>query len=64
MAANLYTHQSANIRKTWFLMATFFIVVIGVGWVFSQVWGEPTILYLAIILSLMMNITSYWYSDK
>ncbi len=64
MAENLYTHQASNVRKTWFLMTAFFIVVIAIGWVFSQVWGNPGILYIAVVLSIVMNVVSYWYSDK
>ncbi len=64
MTVNLYTHQAANIRKTWFLMFVFLIVVIGLGWIFSQVWGNPSILYIAVIFAVLMNFFSYWYSDK
>lgn len=60
----LYTHQAKNIRKTWFLMVGFLIVVIGVGWIFSQAWGNPSILYIAVIFAVLMNFFSYWYSDK
>jgi heat shock protein HtpX len=62
--ATLYTHQSSNIRKTWLLMTTFFVIIIGLGFVFSQVYGNPTILVGFVIFSVIMNITSYWYSDK
>ena len=62
--ATLYTQQDSNIRKTWALLAGFLLVVIGLGWVFAQVWGEPYILYGAIIFSLIMNFASYWWSDK
>ena len=34
------------------------------GFVFSQYYGNPNILYIFIIFSIVMNITSYWYSDK
>lgn len=60
----LYTHQSSNIRKTWFLMTVFFIVVIGIGFLFSQVYGNPSILYIFVLFAIVMNITSYWFSDK
>ena len=60
----LYTHQGSNIRKTWFLMAIFLIVVIAIGWVFSAVYNQPVILYGAVIFSILMNVFSYWYSDK
>ncbi|MFY9463346.1 MAG: zinc metalloprotease HtpX [Candidatus Sungiibacteriota bacterium] len=62
--STLYTHQSANIRKTWLLMAGFFGAVIGIGWAFSYVYGNPGILYIAVAFSIVMNIASYWFSDK
>ncbi len=61
---NLYTHQSQNIAKTWFLMSMFFVVVIGIGWFVSYYYGNPSILYFFVIFSVVMNITSYWFSDK
>ncbi len=61
---NLYTHKDSNIRKTWLLFTFFFGVVIAIGWVFSQVYGDPSILYIAVLFSLVMSFTSYWYSDK
>ncbi len=60
----LYTHQSQNIRKTWLLMTVFLMVVVGLGFLFSQVYGDPTILYFFVIFAIVMNITSYWFSDK
>lgn len=62
--ATLYTQQSKNITKTWFLMSLFLVVVIGIGFVFSQYYRNPSILYFFVIFSIVMNITSYWYSDK
>lgn len=64
MASNLYTHQASNVRKTWLLMTTFLVVVIGIGWVFAQVWSDPSILYIAVAFSILMNFFSYWFSDK
>jgi heat shock protein HtpX len=61
---NIYKEQSSNVWKTWFLMTFFFVVVIGIGWVFSQVWDNQIILYVAIGFSVFMNILSYWFSDK
>src|SRR3989344_5533126 len=62
--ASLYTQKSESIRKTWILFTAFFIIVIGVGWVFSQAYGNPGILYFAVIFSVLMSFFSYWYSDK
>ncbi|MEX2032995.1 MAG: M48 family metallopeptidase [Candidatus Colwellbacteria bacterium] len=61
---SLYTQKSESIRKTWILFTGFFIIVIGAGWVFSQAYGNPGILYFAVIFSTLMSFFSYWYSDK
>jgi heat shock protein HtpX len=60
----LYTHASQNILKTYILMSIFLIVVIGVGWIFSQYYSSPAILWIAVLFSSSMAIISYWYSDK
>lgn len=62
--ATIYTHQSENSHKTWLLMTMFFVVVIGIAWLFSSILNNPAILYGGIIFSVGMNIYSYWYSDK
>jgi len=62
--ATLYTHQGQNVRKTWMLMSIFLIIVIGLGFVFAQMYGNPNILYIFVIFSVGMNIIGYWYSDK
>ena len=64
MAQNLYTHQDQNVRRTWLLMTVIFVLLIGLGWVFSQVYQDPTILYVFAAVSIVGNITAYWYSDK
>ena len=60
----LYTHQSSNIAKTWFLMAMFFVLVMAVGLGASYYMGNPAIVYGAVAFALMMNISAYWFSDK
>lgn len=62
--ATLYTHQDSNIRKTWFLMAMFFVMVMAFGYLISWYLNSPAILYVAVAFALIMNIGSYWYSDK
>lgn len=62
--ATLYTHQSQNVRKTWFLMTTFLVVIVLIGFAFSQYYGNPNILYFFFAFALIMNIYSYWNSDK
>jgi heat shock protein HtpX len=62
--ATLYTHQGENVRKTWMLMSVFLIIVIGLGFVFARIYDNANILYIFVIFSIVMNIVSYWYSDK
>ena len=62
--ATLYTHQTQNITKTWVLMAGFFVIVIALGFFFSQYYGNPNILYFFVFFSIAMNITSFWFSHK
>ena len=60
----LYTQRSSNVRKTWLLFTVFLIVVIGIGWAFSRIYANPSILYFAVVFSVLMNVIAYWYSDK
>ena len=62
--ATLYTQASANIRKTWLFITMIFILIIGLFWIFSYVYQSPAILWVGVLISLALNITSYWYSDK
>ena len=61
--ATLYTHQTENVSKTWALMFVFFCVVIAVGWAISFYYGNPGILYIAVVVAVVMNIFSFWFSD-
>lgn len=62
--ATLYSQADKNIQRTWVLMLTFLFVVIGLGWAFSYIFESPAILYAAVAFSILMNIGSFWYSDK
>lgn len=64
MMTNLYTQKDSNIRKTWLLLAGFFIFIIAFGWLISYIWQAPEILYIAVFLSIGMNILAYWKSDS
>src|SRR3989344_513747 len=62
--ANIYNQQESNIHRTWLLFSVFLIVIIGIGWAFSWVYGNPGILWFAVAFSTISSIVSYWYSDK
>lgn len=53
-----------NVQKTWLLMGSFFVFIIGLGWVFSYVYNDPFILYIAVAFSVIGNFFSYFNSDK
>ena len=62
--ATLYTEQSSNTAKTWLLMTAFLGVVAGLGFFVSIYYNNQALFYFAIIFSFIMNIASFWYSDK
>ena len=64
MSENLYTHADQNILRTWIFMSFFFVLVIALGFLISDIYQSPAILYFAVFFAIFMNIFSYWYSDK
>ncbi len=62
--ANLYTQSESNIRKTWFYLFFFALLVIGVGWVIAFFMESYAVLWIAVFLAIFLNFFSYWYSDK
>ncbi|MCK5123217.1 MAG: M48 family metallopeptidase [Candidatus Pacebacteria bacterium] len=45
-------------------MSVFLVFVIAIGWIFSEAMGSSFILWFAVIISIVMSVGSYWYSDK
>lgn len=62
--ASLYTQQGKNVRRTWLLMAVFLIFIVAIGYFVAWYLQEPGILYVAVAISLIMNISAYWFSDR
>ena len=60
----LYTQVSKNIRKTWLLITVFLVFIVGLGWLFGNVYDQPLILYFAVGFSFLTSFLSYWHSDK
>lgn len=61
---SLYTHRDSNIRKTWLIFTLFLLIVIGGGFIFSQYYGDPSIVIIASIFAVAMSFFSYWFSDR
>lgn len=62
--ASIYKNADSNTRKTWLLITGFLVFVIAIGWLFSQALQSNAILVVAVVLSVAMSISSYWFSDK
>ena len=62
--STLYNQADKNTRLTYLYITGFLVFVIGVGYVFAGAMGNSTILYVAVIFSVVMSFASYWWSDK
>lgn len=62
--ASLYTQQSSNIAKTWLLMTGFLVLVVAVGYAAAWYLNNPALVYGAVAFALIMNVGSYWFSDR
>ncbi len=62
--SSIYKNADANTQKTWLLITGFLVFVIAIGWLFSYVLDNSAIVVGAVLLSIAMSITSYWFSDK
>lgn len=60
----LYTQAESNTHKTFFLITVFLVFIIGLGWFFSHLLDSYYILVIAVVFSVVMSFSSYWYSDK
>lgn len=60
----MYSQIDSNKRNTVFLIGIFLIVVIGIGWIFSQIYNNQMILIIAVAWATVQALVSYYYSDK
>lgn len=60
----MYKQIALNRNRTIFLMALFFIVLVGLGYALSYVYSDNTILVVAVGVSVVMTWISYFASDK
>jgi heat shock protein HtpX len=62
--ANLYTHASSNTRKSYLLISLFFVFIIAIGWGVSWYMNNPSILIIAVLISVFGSFFSYYNSHK
>jgi heat shock protein HtpX len=61
---NVYESVAANKRRTWVIMAAFVVFITLTAWVLGEALGYgPSFVGWAIILSGLMSLGSYWWSD-
>ena len=60
--ANLYQYQSQNIHRTWLLFAVFFVVIVGLGYVLTEAYGDPSFIIFASIFAVVYSLISYYSS--
>ncbi|MBI3588644.1 M48 family metallopeptidase [Candidatus Micrarchaeota archaeon] len=62
---NLYDQIAWNKRKAVLLVLLFIPIVVGLGWLFGRLSGLGNFgLVLAVFISVILSIVSYWYSDS
>ena len=57
--ATAYTHSSKNVGLTWLYLSVFLVVVIGLGYLFAQIYGNSAILYGVVLFSTLTSFVSY-----
>ena len=62
--STLYNQADKNVRLTWVYITGFLVFVIGIGYIFAGAMNNSLILYIAVIFSVIMSFSSYWWSDK
>ncbi len=59
-----YDLINKNKRESWILIFSFLVVISLLGFVFSQVYGNAYILYIAVGFSIFSSLISYYFSDS
>lgn len=60
----MYSEISANKRKTWLIIACFGVIIGALGWIVSNLYGQPSFLYLALIIGAVYALIQYFAAAK
>lgn len=60
----MYSEIARNKRKTWLIIALFFVIIGLLGWIFSSVYGSPGIFYLVLIVGGVYALIQYFAASK
>lgn len=59
-----YDHINKNKTESWILIFSFLVIISVLGFVFSQIYNTPQILYFAVGFSIITSFISYYFSDS
>ena len=60
----MYSEISANKRKTWFLIVVFTVVIVALGYVLGETYGDPYAgIVMASVFATVMSLTGYFQGD-
>lgn len=60
----VYDQIDSNKRRSALFLGLFLVIVIGLGWIISNIYGSPAILYIAVLISIVQALISYYSGDK
>ena len=60
----MYSNVAANKRKTWLIMALFVAIIGGLGWIISNLYGQPMFMYLALVVGGVYALIQYFAAAK
>lgn len=60
----MYSAIAANKRKTWLIMAIFIVIIGALGWVFSAIFEQPSVLYITLVVAIVYALIQYFLAAK
>lgn len=60
----MYSEIASNKRKTWLIIAIFAVIIGALGWIVSNIYGDPFFLYLAFVIGGVYTLLQYFGAAK
>ena len=60
----MYSQIASNKRKTWAVMAMFFVIIAILGWLYGQYMGDVNFAYVALIVAAIYATVQYFIAGK
>lgn len=59
-----YDHIAKNKRNSILMIFVFLVLIITLGYVFSNIYNQPALLLVAVVFSLVSSLVSFYFSDS